>query len=274
MNLSRFKTVFPRRQSEEGMTAGEIQNPHLDSSPFFLEGGPSGVLLLHGFTATPVEVKLMGQYLHERGYTVSGPLLPGHGTTIEAINACSWRDWVDHAARAYAELTARCTRVFVGGESLGGLLTLYLGSAYPEIAGLILYAPALRIANPLVYLSPLFKFLIKMLPKNREEDDPDSVVNQRWNGYTVDPVPAIAQVLPLQRQVRRRLPLVKQPIIVFQGRLDTTLKQSGAEEIVAAVQSANKELVWQDGSSHCIILDVEWEEVAEKTLAFIRRIDG
>jgi carboxylesterase len=256
------------------MTAGEIQNPQLDSSPFFFEGGPSGVLLLHGFTATPVEVKLMGQYLHERGYTVSGPLLPGHGATIEAINACSWRDWVDHAARAYAELTARCTRVFVGGESLGGLLALHLGSAYPEIAGLILYAPAVRIANPLVYLSPLFKFFIKALPKKREENDPDSVVNQRWNGYTVDPVPAVAQVLPLQRQVRRRLPLIKQPIIIFQGRLDSTLKHSGAEEIVAAVQSAHKELVWQDGSSHCIILDVEWEEVAEKTLAFIRRIDG
>jgi esterase/lipase len=40
------------------------------------------------------------------------------------------------------------------------------------------------------------------------------------------------------------------------------------------VQSVHKELVWQDGSSHCIVLDVEWEEVAEKTLAFIQRIDG
>ena len=162
----------------------------------------------------------------------------------------------------------------MGGESLGGLLALYLGSAYPEIAGLILYAPAVRIANPLVYLSPLFKFFIKKLPKNREENDPDSVVNQRWNGYTVDPIPAVAQTLALQRQVRRRLPLVEQPIIVFQGRLDTTLKHSGAEEIVANVQSAHKELVWQDDSSHCIILDVEWEDVAEKTLAFIQRVDG
>jgi len=258
----------------KGMTTGEIQNPQLDSSPFLFEGGPSGVLLLHGFTATPVEVKLVGQYLHERGCTVSGPLLPGHGTTVEAINSCSWRDWVDHAARAYAELTARCAHVFVGGESLGGLLALYLGSAHPEIAGLILYAPALRIANPLVHLSPLFKFFIKTLPKKREENDPDSVVNQRWNGYTVDPVPAVAQALALQRQVRRRLPLIEQPIIVFQGRLDNTLKQSGAEEIVATVQSVHKELVWQSGSSHCIVLDVEWEEVAEKTLAFIQRIEG
>ena len=256
------------------MSAGVIQNPHLDSSPFFFEGGSSGVLLLHGFTATPVEVKLIGQYLHERGYTVSGPLLPGHGTTVEAINACSWRDWVDHTARAYAELAARCGRVFVGGESLGGLLSLYLGSTHPEIAGLILYAPALRIANPLVYLSPLFKFLIKALPKRRVENDPDSVVNQRWNGYTVDPIPAVAQTLALQRRVRRRLPLVEQPLIVFQGRLDTTLKHSGVEELASAVQSTDVELVWQEGSSHCIVLDVEWEEVAEKTLAFIRRIDG
>ena len=136
------------------------------------------------------------------------------------------------------------------------------------------HAPALRIANPLVYLSPLFKFFVKALPKRREENDPDSVVNHRWNGYTVDPVPAVAQVLPLQREVRRRLPLIEQPIIVFQGWLDTTLKQSGAEEIVATVQSVHKELMWQDGSSHCIVLDVEWEEVAEKTLAFIRGIEG
>ncbi len=256
------------------MTAAAMQNPHLDPSPFLFEGGSSGVLLLHGFTASPVEVKLIGEYLHQRGFTVSGPLLPGHGTTIEEINACTWRDWTDHAARAYAELTARCERVFVGGESLGGLLSLYLGSAHPEIAGLILYAPALRIASPLVHLSPLFKFFVKALPKRREEDDPDSAVNQRWNGYTVDPVPAVAQVLPLQREVRRRLPRIEQPIIVFQGRLDHTLKQSGAEEIVAAVQSTDKQLVWQTGSSHCIVLDVEWEEVAEKTLAFIRRVGG
>jgi carboxylesterase len=106
------------------------------------------------------------------------------------------------------------------------------------------------------------------------ENDPDSAVNQRWNGYTVDPIPAVAQTLALQRQVRRRLPLVEQPVIIFQGRLDTTLKHSGAEEIVATVQSDDVELVWQDGSSHCIVLDVEWEEVAEKTLVFIQRIDG
>ena len=136
---------------------------------------------------------------------------------------------MDHAARTYAELTARCERVFVGGESLGGLLSLYLGSAIrdrradPVCAGL-------RIASPLVYLSPLFKFLVKALPKRRVENDPDSAVNQRWNGYTVDPVPAVAQVLPLQRQVPGRLPLIKQPIISSKGGWIHPEAQRGRED--------------------------------------------
>jgi len=257
------------------MTAtSNIQNPHLDSAPFFFPGGATGVLLIHGFTATPVEVKLVAEILHQRGYTVSGPRLPGHGTTVEELNGCTWRDWADHVTRAYNELASHCERVFVGGESMGGLLALYLGSAYPEIAGLVAYAPALRAASRLIYLTPLLKLFIKVLEKNRPGDDADSIVNQRWQGYTVDPLPAAAQLLALQRQVKRRLTKITQPLLVMQGRLDTTLDIRGAEQVIAQVHSADKELLWFEQSTHCLILDVEWETAAEKTLAFIQRVDG
>lgn len=46
---------------------------------FFLKGGPVGVLLIHGFTGSTTEASLVGNYLHERGLTVSAPLLPDHG---------------------------------------------------------------------------------------------------------------------------------------------------------------------------------------------------
>lgn len=251
-----------------------FQNPHLDSSPFFHTGGSTGVLLIHGFTATPAEVKWVGEYLHERGYTVSGPRLPGHGTTVEELNKCSWRDWLDHVEYALVELSSGCERVFVGGESMGGLLTLYLGSEYPKIAGLFAYAPALRTANRRAYLAPLLKPFVKMVGKNRADEDPDSLVNQRWQGYTVDPVPALAQLLALQRQVRRRLSRIRQPLLVFQGQLDTTLDPRGAKEVVAKANSTDKELVWLERSTHCLILDVEWETAAEKTLAFVQRIEA
>jgi carboxylesterase len=78
----------------------------------------------------------------------------------------------------------------------------------------------------------------------------------------------------LQRQVRRRLPEITQALLVFQGRLDTTLDVRWAEQVIARVKSADKELVWLNQSTHCLILDVEWEAAAEKTLAFIQRVEN
>src|SRR5512142_3213769 len=105
-----------------------LHNPHLEGESFFWEAGPTGVLLLHGLTATTAEVRLLARRLHDRGYTIAGPLLPGHGTTPENLNRTRWIDWVQAAEESYRELSARCTRVFIGGESMGAVAALYLGS--------------------------------------------------------------------------------------------------------------------------------------------------
>ena len=81
-------------------------NPHLEGDPFFWEGGPTGILLVHGFTATPAEVRLLAKILHERGFTVAGPLLPGHGTKPEDLNRVRWQDWVEEGEKAYRQLAA------------------------------------------------------------------------------------------------------------------------------------------------------------------------
>ena len=47
--------------------------------PFTIESGKRAVLLLHGFTGNPNDVKRLGRYLAERNYTVHAPLYKGHG---------------------------------------------------------------------------------------------------------------------------------------------------------------------------------------------------
>src|SRR5512134_2031037 len=107
------------------MTA-KIVNPHLEGDSFYWPGGPSGILLAHGFTATTAEVRPLARILLDQGYSVAGPLLPGHKTTLEEMNRCRWQDWAGAIETAYRQMAARCERVFVGGESMGGLLALYL----------------------------------------------------------------------------------------------------------------------------------------------------
>lgn len=245
--------------------------PHLDPRPFFLPGGKTGCLLIHGYTGSPPEMRLVGEYLAGQGLTVAAPLLAGHGTDPADLNRCSWRDWTDDAARALAELQARCSQVFVGGLSLGALITLYLGAHHPEIAGLILYSPALIASDKLIHLTPVLKHAIHFWGKGANADgdltDPEAV-KRLWS-YENNPTWAAHEVLKLQRIVRRSLREVHQPVLIWHSTRDAAIDPRCGQMAYAGVGSEDKELVTLHNSGHCITVDSEWELVARRTYEFI-----
>ncbi len=248
------------------------RQPHLDPSPFLLEGGPVGVLLIHGFTGSPPEMRLVGGYLHQRGFTVCGPLLPGHGTTVEDMNRCQWTDWTRHVEGALADLQARCETVFVGGLSMGAVLTLYLAAHHPELPGIITYSPAVWPADRLIYLTPILKYLIREKPKSDDSDSDltDPEANLRLWSYEENPVFAAHEFLKLLRRVRQALPQTTCPILIIHSTLDTAIAPNSARLTYERVGSADKELVTLHNSGHCLTVDSEWEFVAEKTYEFIQ----
>ena len=246
-----------------------MQNPHLEGGSFTWQAGPIGVLLLHGFTATTSEVRPLARLLHQRGYTVSGPLLPGFGTMPEDANRVRWGDWVEAASLAYHELAAHCPSVFVGGESMGALLALYLASTYPHVAGVMAFAPALKMRSPLLpWIAPL---AAPFVPTYRKRSRSSPLTDERWQGYPVYPLPAAVQFFTLARRVRRRLPAVRQPLLVVQGRLDSSVHASVPGIIARETASEIKEIYWMEKSTHCVILDCELDQIAGLTLRFMRR---
>lgn len=247
---------------------GMIRNPHLEGDSFLWGGGPTGVLLLHGYTATTAEVRLLARFLHERGHTVAGPLLPGHGTTPQEMNRCHWQDWITIAEDTYQQLAARCDRVFVGGESMGGLLALYVASRHPEIAGIMSYAAAIKLPPNLqrTLLLPLLAPVIPYLVKNLDQP---SAADPRWQGYDVNPLRASQQLLKLIEAVQARLSAVTQPILIIQGQLDTSVSAEAPGFIYQSIASTDKRVLWYERSTHCVLLDQEWEDIATSTLQFI-----
>jgi carboxylesterase len=248
-----------------------IKNAELPGDTFRWEGQPAGVLLFHGFTATTAEVRLLGEFLHQRGYTVAGPLLPGHGTSIRAANHCRWTDWTGAAEEAYRHLAADCDPVVVGGESMGGLLALYLASEHLEIAAVLTYAPALRVRSPLRSLLVLAPLLAPIVPAVPLPAGPPSVVDERWKGYEAYPIAAAVQFLRLQREVAGRLSRISQPLLIIQGRLDRLVDPAVPARLQAGVASTEKEIHWLAHSQHCLLLDQEWERAAEWTADFLAR---
>jgi carboxylesterase len=247
------------------------QPSSLDPSAFFLEGGSVGVLLQHGFTGSSTDMRLVGQYLNQRDITVSAPCLPGHGTNIEDLNQRQWSDWSSHVAEMVANLKNRCDTAFIGGLSLGSLLSLYTASNDPELAGAILYSPAIMVTDPRRHFLPIAKYLVKQLPKP-EDDFTDPEAGARHWSYEAYPVAAAHEVMKFIQQVKRCLPQVTCPILLIQSTADDSIHPDSAQFIYDQVNSTEKEIVTLHNSGHVLTLDSEWEQVAEQTYQFIRKL--
>ena len=241
-----------------------LHNADLDGAPFFYEGDSIGVLLIHGLTATTTEVRFLADSLHRYGWTISAPLLPGHGTNLFDLERYRWQDWVEAVASAYQSLAVRCGQVFVGGESMGGLLACYLARTHPEIAGLLLYAPAFRARS--LWLTPFVHLFYRFKSKKNLNDQ------LLWKGYRYHSTRAAFQLFLLQRVMESRLKLIHQPLSMFLGKRDTAISLSAAEMVFDQIPSINKIFHIYGESGHCMILDREKEIITKDSIRFIQDI--
>ena len=116
------------------------------AEPFAFPGsgpnGRTGVLLVHGFTGTPMSMRPWGEHLAEPA-SRRGPLLPGHGTRWQDCNLSSHGQWTAEVDEAFDALAADCDRVFVAGLSMGGTLATRFAEVRPDdLAGLLLVNPS------------------------------------------------------------------------------------------------------------------------------------
>ena len=246
-----------------------LHNPHLEGETFLWEAGSVGVFLSHGYTATTAEVRLFAKRLYEKGYSVAGPLLAGHGTHPEDLNRVTWQDWVESGEKVYEQLKSRCEHIFLGGESMGGLVALYLASKHPEVRGVMLYAPAFKLT-----ISTVDRFKLYIGSRFRLYAKRDSMdASEKWQGYDPElPIRGIIQILHFQDAVRKVLPQVDQPLLVFQGRKDETVDPAAGEIILQGVSSTVKEHHWMEESSHPILLENELDAVTDLSLKFMENV--
>lgn len=237
------------------------KHPELDGNTFLLKAGEPAVLLIHGFTATTSEVRPLAEFLHGKALTVSAPLLAGHGTHPDDLNKTKWQDWYQSAESAYLSLKVDHDEVWVGGESMGGVLALMLAANHPEVAGLLLYAPALKARR--VWLAPLLKHFTKYIKKG--EGGPDLA----WSGYNVYPTKAMEQLLALQKRALTTLKQVTQPALIVMSKQDGSVPFSVASLLNNQLASIDKELVVLEDSPHVILLANRQMEALDAAWKFL-----
>ncbi len=235
----------------------------------FFEGGPIGVLIIHGFTGSPASVLPWAQGLAQSGYTVSVPRLPGHGTTLKDCNQTNYEDWYLEVEKNFLELKSKCAKVFVAGFSVGGALALRLEQLRPnEIAGLILLNASIFDESKKLLLTPLLSLI-----KETASKSPTDVAkpNPPTHSYDRTPLKAFNSVRQLWKLVENDLILVQAPALLAYSLNDHRVHPICSETIINNIQSNLREVVFEK-SFHNVPLDYDNDALVEESIEFIEDV--
>nr|WP_202447012.1 alpha/beta fold hydrolase [Streptomyces sp. SID5468] len=241
------------------------------AEPYRHDGGEVGVLLCHGFTGSPQSMRPWGEYLADRGLSVSVPLLPGHGTRWQDMQITGWQDWYAEVERELLALRDRCRRVFVFGLSMGGSLTLRLAARHPsEVSGIALVNPAVRAYGAAFKAVPVLRHLMPSVAGIASDIAKDG---QAEVGYDRTPLHAVYAMTRLWRLVEADLPRVTAPLLLMTSRVDHVVDPANSDVVAAGVGSTDITRRTLDRSYHVATLDHDAEEIFRTSYAFVRRLE-
>lgn len=224
------------------------------------------MLLIHGFTGSPSELRRLGYALYDAGYNVKGICLPGHGSTPEEMIKTRWEDWFGYVAEAYDRLTSQGRVVIPVGHSMGGLLVLALASKR-KLVGLVSVSAPIFIMSRLATLAPLMQVVRKYHPKKINVSSP---ILAEAMVYDRTPVPCLVSLQRAIRKTKRALPRIQAPTLIMQGGRDQTVREKSARYIYEHIGSSEKAYKYYPNSSHGILLDQDREQVFEDIVLFVK----
>ena len=240
------------------------------AEPYSADGGPTGILLVHGFTGSPKSMKPWGERMAAEGHTVRVPRLPGHGTRWQDMNLTRWEDWYAEADRAYLDLQKSCERVFVFGLSMGGSLALRLAEQYGDaIRGLVLVNPAVHSERPDRFLLPVLQLVVPAFPGISNDIKKPG---QDEGAYDKIPLKAAHSLTALWKLTKQDLPKVGNPLLLFRSEEDHVVEASNARYILDHVSSADKTEVVLKDSFHVATLDNDAEAIVAGSIEFVNRL--
>lgn len=247
----------------EGVRMGVLAG----AEPFGHTGSTdAGFLLCHGFTGTPASMRAWGDHLAAAGYTVRCPLLPGHGTRWQDMNATTWQDWYGAVREELLALLSTCRTVFVGGLSMGGTLTLRLAEEFGDrIAGIVLVNPSV---TRLKWDTKLLPVLARIVPSVPAIANDIKKPGETELAYPRTPVRAAASLAQLWKLVREDLPKVTQPVLLLHSTIDHVVEPANSHLVLEGISSTDVTEVVLEDSYHVATQDNDAEVIFTRSVEF------
>jgi esterase/lipase len=251
-----------------------------DPSPFFfVPDNPKrlGILLVHGFLASPAEVRSFGEELYGLGYLTLGVRLKGHGTSPWDLRDRSWTDWLHSVERGREIIEAFVDEYVVIGFSTGGSLGLVTAvDRSKSIAGVVAISPPVRFRNKNMRFVPLMHGANRVV---RWLSSYEGVMPFRPNesehpliNYRHMPLRGLYELKRLTGHLSSILSKISVPVCVIQALNDRVVDPQSASIIHEKTSSPLNELHWIESDRHGI-LNEDIGGTRQLVIDFLGRLD-
>ena len=235
------------------------------------EGNSHGILLLHGFGDTPQTLALLAKYLHDAGFDVRAPLLPGHGTSVTDFQKSNRSQWLACARDEYSRMRASHKIISIVGLSMGGALSAIIAAEEKDLCALVLIAPYLDMPVSHKVAAATY-WLWGRAAGLRKGKNPRSILDPEERaknlGYGVYSGRLVYQLWRLAAHARNSLERITTPTLILQSRQDPRVAVSVAEYAITAIGAREKKLEWVEGG-HIVTVDYGRDKVFEEVKTWI-----
>jgi carboxylesterase len=262
------------------------------STGFVLGSGEVAVLLIHGLTGTPTELRRVAIGLAKSGCTVYVPTLAGHCGDNADLQATGWQDWYEGVRKTFVGIRQKHEQVFVGGLSMGAVMSMYVASEHPgQVAGLLMYSTTLRYdgwsIHKLAFLTPLLmKIPFGVHICSFEEKPPYGIKNERLRAIverqmkdgessnagllTMEGV-TVRELHRMNAVVKKRMPSIKTPALVLHSIEDDITSRWNADYVERHLGGPVTK-VMLDNCYHMITVDLEYRRVVDLSADFVQQL--
>lgn len=246
------------------------------------------VLLFHGMTGSPFEMKKYGEFLYKNGYDVFCYSFPGHGERINEIETVTWHDWCEFAQKKYNNLRKNYNQFFISGLCLGAAMAVYLAEHNNDITGIVALSTTLFLDGFCIpwtisflpfALSTIIRFYYTF-----PEDNCFGVKNEKTRkilakltakadvGMDNYPLNCVDALLKLSKNVRQNLKKVTCPVLCIHSKYDNLSSPKSAKVVLDGISSDFKQYIELNDSYHMVLYDNEKEYVMNTVIEFLSKL--
>ena len=219
------------------------------------------VLIFHGLSSTPYDMREMAEEIHQLGVNVFVPLLPYHGINYQEINRIEDSEAVYRWGFDLIESKKQeFEKLIIIGFSYGVGITLYSQAQKMEADGIILFSVGSKFTIKVRFLAVLAKlFGLKDITRERSEYYThgalsEEYLNWRSTNFSKFPISQLVFAVKYVRKQNRELENITAPIMIIHGTEDSITSQKAPKFVMKRVKSRKKLTIYIQEGKHSLHL--------------------